>query len=102
MACPLSLHALSLKHTGTTHKSKSTSFKQIYLLNFIIKINKLLKFKQKSPLQKQWQSTAKTFEIFQCISPFGTTLGLKIRNKKIVEENNTGQHLATAIFKIMH
>lgn len=87
---------LSLKHTGTTGKSKPTLFKQVYFLNFNIKINTLLIFKQRSPLLKQWQSTSKTCEIFQPFPPFRTTLGLKIKNNK-VEENNTGQHLAAAI-----
>lgn len=86
---------LSLKHTGTTGKSKPTLFKQVYFLNFNIKINTLLIFKQRSSLLKQWQSTPKTCEIFQPLPLFRTTLGLKIRNNKV--EENTGQHLAAAI-----
>lgn len=84
MACLLSLHMLPLKHIGTTCKSKSTLFKQVYLLNFNIKINKLLKFKQKSPLLNQWQSTPETSEILQPLTPFRTTY-------------KVGQHLAAAM-----
>lgn len=87
MACPLSLHMLPLKHTGTTCKSKSTLFKQVYLLNFSIKINRLLKFKQKSPLLKQWQSIPETSEISQPLTPFRTTY--KVEENRTVEENKT-------------
>lgn len=56
--------------------------KQFYLLSSNIKISKLLRYKQKTPLLKQLWNTAKNFEIFQPMSPFRTTLGHKSRKNQ--------------------